>query len=67
MELFPAPQATPIDPPHHLGRWPADKDASAPCGHPRGAPIGESYTARDSQLDAEVKELLNEVDARKKR
>jgi tricorn protease len=30
-------------------------------------PVGQSYTARDSQLDAAVKELLNEVDARKKR
>lgn len=29
--------------------------------------MGESYTARDSQFDAAVKELLTEVDARKKR
>lgn len=37
--------------------------------HPRPVvrPVGESYTARDSQLDAAVKELLSEVDARKKR
>jgi tricorn protease len=30
-------------------------------------PIGESRTAGDSQFDAAVKELLSEVDARKKR
>jgi C-terminal processing protease CtpA/Prc len=29
-------------------------------------PIGESYTGRDSQLDAAVKELLKQVDADKK-
>jgi C-terminal processing protease CtpA/Prc len=27
-------------------------------------PLGESYTARDTQLDAAVKELLSEIDAR---
>jgi hypothetical protein len=37
--------------------------------HPRPMvrPSGESYTARDPQLDAAVKALLSEVDARKKR
>jgi tricorn protease len=38
-----------------------------PVDIPVVRPIGESYTARDSQLDAAVKDLLNEVDARKKR
>jgi tricorn protease len=38
-----------------------------PVDFPVVRPVGESYAGRDSQLDAAVKELLSELDERKKR
>ncbi len=36
-----------------------------PVDVPVQRPVGESYTGRDSELDAAVRELLGEIDARR--
>ena len=38
-----------------------------PVDIPVTRPVGESYTGRDAQLDAAVRELLKEIESRPRR